>query len=185
MADNTRVNELQEKLLQAMDILNAKALDSVSYDKTILCTIENDENKKDGKYEVSDGSIIFTAYSTDERYRNGDVVYVTIPQGNYENQKMIVGKKTSEIEKPFNFVTPFDSFFSMTGNLAAAAKADGLIANDILDSTKPMEECMTYITLFDQKVDNKDIINYTRLGIKADFKSWHSHNYFHADYQYL
>ena len=79
MADNTRVNELQDKLLQAMDILNAQALNSISFDKTITCTIENDENKKDGKYEVSDGSIIFTAYSIDERYRNGDVVYVIIP----------------------------------------------------------------------------------------------------------
>lgn len=172
MADNTRVNELQEKLLQAMDILNAKALDSVSYDKTILCTIENDENKKDGKYEVSDGSIIFTAYSTDERYRNGDVVYVTIPQGNYENQKMIVGKKTSETEKPFNFVTPFDSFFSMTGNLAATASAAGLVANDIMDDSKPMEECMTYTTLLNKVINDQDLINYTRLGIKADFKSW-------------
>lgn len=172
MADNTRVNELQEKLLQAMDILNAKALDSVSYDKTILCTIENDENKKDGKYEVSDGSIIFTAYSTDERYRNGDVVYVTIPQGNYENQKMIVGKKTSETEKPFNFVTPFDSFFSMTGNLAATASSAGLVANDIMDDSKPMEECMTYTTLLNKAINDQDLINYTRLGIKADFKSW-------------
>ena len=172
MADNTRVNELQEKLLQAMDILNAKALDSVSYDKTILCTIENDKNKKDGKYEVSDGSIIFTAYSTDERYRNGDVVYVTIPQGNYENQKMIVGKKTSEIEKPFNFVTPFDSFFSMTGNLAATASSAGLVANDIVDKTKPMEECITYTTLLNKAITDQDLINYTRLGIKADFKSW-------------
>jgi hypothetical protein len=62
-----------------MDILNAKALNSISYDKTIACTIENDENKKDGKYEVSDGSTIFFAYSTDKRYCNGDTVYVTIP----------------------------------------------------------------------------------------------------------
>ena len=172
MADNTRVNELQEKLLQAMDILNAKALDSVSYDKTILCTIENDENKKDGKYEVSDGSIMFTAYSTDERYRNGDIVYVTIPQGNYENQKMIVGKKTSDTEQPFNFVTPFDSFFSMTGNLAATASSAGLVANDIMDDSKPMEECMTYTTLLNKVISDQDLINYTRLGIKADFKSW-------------
>ena len=184
MADNTRVNELQDKLLKAMDILNAQALNSISFDKTITCTIENDENKKDGKYEVNDGSIIFTAYSTDERYRNGDVVYVTIPQGNYENQKMIIGKKTSDIEQPFNFVTPFDSFFSMTGNLAAMAKADGLVANDISDNTKPMEECMTYTPLLGKwdedgnlieegiNVKDKDLIKYTRLGIKADFKSW-------------
>ena len=39
MADNTRVNDLQDKLLKAMDILNAQALNSISFDKTITCTI--------------------------------------------------------------------------------------------------------------------------------------------------
>ena len=167
MADNTRVNELQEKLLQAMDILNAKALDSVSYDKTIICTIENDENKKDGKYEVSDGSIIFTAYSIDERYRNGDVVYVTIPQGNYENQKMIVGKKTSDIEQPFNFITPFDNIFDMTGNVVEKQLTEGkLIANAKDTEKEKYERILVY------HETNCNYSNYTRLGLKANFKSW-------------
>jgi hypothetical protein len=103
MADNTRVNELQDKLLQAMDILNAQALNSISFDKTITCKIENDKDKKDGKYEVNDGNRIFAAYSTDTRLRAGDTVYVTVPEGNFENQKMIVGKKTAKNDKPFNF----------------------------------------------------------------------------------
>jgi hypothetical protein len=112
-----------------MDILNAKALSSISYDKTILCTIVNDKDKKEGKYEVSDGSRIFVAYSTDDRYHIDDNVYVTIPQGDYENQKIIVGKKTSEIEKPFNFITPFDTFFSMTENLVQNDEELSLVAN--------------------------------------------------------
>jgi hypothetical protein len=104
MADNTRVNELQDKLLKAMDILNAQALNSISFDKTITCKIENDKDKKDGKYEVNDGNRIFTAYSTDTRLRTGDTVYVTVPEGNFENQKMIIGKKTADNDKPFNFI---------------------------------------------------------------------------------
>ena len=167
MADNTRVNELQEKLLQAMDILNARALNSISYDKTITCTIENDENKKDGKYEVSDGSTIFTAYSTDERYRNGDIVYVTIPQGNYENQKMIIGKKTSETEKPFNFVTPFDSIFDMTGNVVEKQLTEGKLVANAKDTEKEKYE---RILVYHET--NCNYYNYTRLGLKANFKSW-------------
>jgi hypothetical protein len=85
MADNTRVNELQDKLLKAMDILNAQALNSISFDKTILCTIETDKDKKDGKYEVNDGNRIFTAYSNDTHLRTGDAVYVTVPEGKFEN----------------------------------------------------------------------------------------------------
>lgn len=162
MANNTRVNEIQDKFLQAMDILNAKALDSISYDKTITCTIENDKDKKDGKYEVSDGSIIFTAYSTDERYHNGDVVYVTVPQGDYENQKMIIGKKTSETDKPFNFIIPFDTFFSMTGNIVNNTSELSLIANGNIENSEQISINTTSL----------DLINYTRLAIKADFRSW-------------
>jgi hypothetical protein len=83
-----------------------------------VCTITDASSKTDGAYEVSDGSIIFTAYSSNTGYRKDDVVYVTIPQGNYNNQKMIIGKKTSENEQPFVFTHPFDTIFSMTGNIA-------------------------------------------------------------------
>ena len=160
MADNTRVNELQDKFLKAMDILNAQALNSISFDKTITCKIENDKDKKDGKYEVNDGSKIFTAYSIDTRFRSGDTVYVTIPEGKFENQKMIIGKKTSETEKPFNFIQPFDTIFDKTGNIVQPVKGE-LVANDIETQN---------ILIYENKEYN--ISNYTRLGIKANFKSW-------------
>ena len=180
MADNTRVNELQDKLLQAMDILNAQALNSISFDKTITCTIENDENKKDGKYEVNDGNRIFAAYSTDTRLRAGDTVYVTVPEGNFENQKMIVGKKTADNDKPFNFIQPFDTFFDMTGNLAGDIEEYGLLANDIKDEHKTLvtklEDCFTSKTILDINENTSgfptDLINYPRLAVRADFRSW-------------
>jgi hypothetical protein len=54
-----------------MDILNAQSLKTISYDKTIVCTIENDENAEEGKYEVSDGTRIFEAYSNDTGLKSG------------------------------------------------------------------------------------------------------------------
>ena len=45
MSDNTRVNDIQNKILQAMDIVNHQALSAIAYDKTILCTITNDKEK--------------------------------------------------------------------------------------------------------------------------------------------
>ena len=113
MADNTRINDLQEKLLQAMDILNAKALSEVSFDKTVVCTIEDDTDKEQGKYLVSDGVKTFTAYTSDTKLRNKDNVYVTIPEGNFENQKIIIGKKLDEQTKPFVFTSPFDTIFDI------------------------------------------------------------------------
>lgn len=167
MNDNTRINDLQNKLLQAMDIINAKALQSISYDKTIACTIEDDTYKEEGKYSVNDGSKIFIAYSNDTRLKNKDIVYVTIPQGNFDNQKIIVGKKTIETEKPYNFVEPFDSLFDMTDNIAKKASSGALVAN-ALDKYDQKGE-YEYITLYDEPCN---YYGFTRLGLKANFKSW-------------
>jgi hypothetical protein len=43
---------------------------------------------------------------------------------------MIIGKKTSKTDKPFNFVMPFDSLFDMTSNIIGTKQNDGeLVAN--------------------------------------------------------
>ena len=188
MTDSTRVNELQDKLLQAMDIINGKALSSVSYDKTITCTIKDDKNAKKGEYTVYDGSRLFEAYSNDTSYKIGTTVFVTIPEGKFENQKMIIGKKTSNEEKPFVFTEPFDTIFDMTGNIATEAVAGALTANDILDEHKKIDnetgqanvnlkDCFTSQYLLGTSdsfynLTEKELIKYTRLGIKADFTSW-------------
>lgn len=170
MTDNTRVNDLQNKLLQAMDIINAQALNSIAFDKTIICTIESDTYRKDGKYDVSDGSKIFTAFSSDTSLRTGDNVYVTIPEGNYENQKIIIGKKTDETAKPFVFTTPFDNIYDMTDNIVAGKVEDGaLVANALNNYGKEENKEYEIITLCDQDCN---YYGYTRLGLKANFKSW-------------
>ena len=167
MVNNTRVNELQNKLLQAMDIINAHALNNINFDKTITCTIEDDTYKKEGKYEVSDGSKFFMAYTNDTKLRKNDVVYVTIPQGNFENQKMIIGKKTSETDTPFVFTTPFDTIFDMTDNITLGNISQGaLIANAL---NKYGNENYEHITLYDKACN---YYGYTRLGLKGNFKSW-------------
>ena len=161
MVDNTRVNELQEKLLQAMDILNAQALSGISFDKTITCTIEDDTHKKEGKYTVTDGTKSFTAYSTDTSYRINNTVYVTIPQGNYENQKIIIGKQADDTKEPFIFTTPFDTIFDMTDNVLVNKNTEGeLVANNIKTQV---------VTICEQECN---LYGFTRLGIKANFKSW-------------
>lgn len=170
MTDNTRVNDLQNKLLQAMDIINAQALNSIAFDKTIICTIESDTYRKDGKYDVSDGSKIFTAFSSDTSLRSGDNVYVTIPEGNYENQKIIIGKKADETAKPFVFTTPFDNIYDMTDNIVAGKVEDGaLVANALNNYGKEENKEYEIITLCDQDCN---YYGYTRLGLKANFKSW-------------
>ena len=152
-----------------MDILNAHALSGISFDKTITCTIEDDTYKKEGKYTVNDGSRIFTAYSTDTKLRAKDTVYVTVPQGNFENQKMIIGKKADETEKPFVFTTPFDTIFDMTDNIVASKVQEGSLIANAINKYGDEGENYEYVTLYNEPCNH---CGFTRLGLKANFKSW-------------
>lgn len=162
MTNSTRVNELQDKILQAIDIVSGQALNSISYDKTITCTIEDDKDKKEGKYIVSDGSSSFVAYGSDTNLRVGTPVYVTVPEGKFENQKFIVGKKTSEIEEPFLFTRPLDTMFAME-EIKILDSDNNNITSLLANGTEDEKE------IYKQQVS---YTNYTRLGIKADFSSW-------------
>lgn len=181
--DNTKVNELGQQILDAIDIIALSRLNSISFDKTITCTITNDEKRKEGEYEVSDGSVKFKAYSTDDGYRKDDVVYVTIPQGDYNNQKLIVSKKTDDIVQPMIFKMPFDNIFDMTGNLAAAdgqsLQAGMLLANDVkinaegevvLENNLPNKIQGGTTVHLGTLTPNES--NFTRFGVRADFKTW-------------
>lgn len=165
MTDSTRINELQDKMLQAMSIVNGKLLDTISYDTTITATISDNTNKADGKYILTDGSKTFTAYSTVTNYSNNTIVYVTIPNGNWENQKMIIGKKTSDAETPFVFTTPFDTIFDMTGNVVTNTRNLSILAN----GEQSKIEIFTATGSQEEPVISSD---FTRLGLSADFCTW-------------
>jgi hypothetical protein len=76
---------------------------------------------------------------------------------------MIIGKKVSATEKPFIFKMPFDNFFSMTDNLVPNIEEMKLVANGDVSKIPICENL---------KINTINLINYTRLGISVDFKSW-------------
>jgi hypothetical protein len=86
---------MAEMWCESVDIIVTKKLEGISFDKTITCTITSNENRNLGKYRVTDGSANFDAYSTSTDYKIDDVVYVTVPDGDFNNQKIIIGKKVS------------------------------------------------------------------------------------------
>ena len=65
-----------------------KKLESVKFDKTVTATITDASSASAGEYTVIADGVKFFAYSdSDTKYKENDVVLVTIPQGNYDNQK--------------------------------------------------------------------------------------------------
>ena len=91
--DYTKVNETQEILCQVITQIVQSELKGIKYDKTVKCTISDDSGANYGYYKVSEGANEYVAYAREnETYKNGDVVYITIPNGDYSEQKFIMGK---------------------------------------------------------------------------------------------
>ena len=159
-----------EILCQATDILAHSIIDKITFDKTILCTIIDDSNKKNGEYKVSNGSSSFFAYTTDTSLNNNDNVYVQIPSGDWNEQKFILHKKINSSYQPITYKDPFDSYVNMTGNMITSnKKAEGLCANNpmtknILLWTYNKGEGLT-------QDSGKYLFDYTRMGIEASFMS--------------
>lgn len=159
-----------ESLFTGMDIIINERLKDLPYDKTIICTVVNNDNRKNYEYTVSDGSIEFIAYSENDRFLKGDQVLVKIPQGDYTKEKIIEGKYLNKDNVvPTTYISPLDTVVNMTGNLIQSDDNTlwGIKANGEL-----LEDQIWYKTF-----DSKPLSLITENGIadtitlKADFKT--------------
>ena len=167
---------ISKNTLEAINIILQKRLDQLQFDKTIDATIIDDSKAKDGIYTVSTGNTTFLAYSTETGYEKKDVVMITIPQGDYSKQKIIIGKQTDKDNKsPLVYNSPFSQLINLTGNLVQnpEEKIVELLANGEEKSKK----------FYDNGNDNYNILNlknnetiplsqYNRLGLKISFSTW-------------
>lgn len=166
--------DIAETIFEATDILITKRLEGIKYDTTDVVTIIDDTNAKSGKYIVSTGSVSYVAYSNDTTYREGDCVYVTIPNGDYDNQKIISGKKVSGSEKPYVYMAPFDTIIDVSGNLfdISSDQSWSLIANFPSEESYNGQIPGNIIHIWDKSFTKENLIGFTRLGLKAQFMSW-------------
>lgn len=151
-----------ENFCQSVDILVNNAIDKVKFDKTIVCTIVDDSEKKQGKYMVSNGEGKFEAYTSDTSLSKGDNVYVNIPLGDWDEQKLIVSKKIKDQNIPITYIDSFDAFVELTDNIITFNNnsAISLLANGSIPAIK------SSLSIFTEQY------GYTRLGLKASFQSW-------------
>lgn len=170
MTDTTKVNQYQDQIVEAVGTIVRKAVEAVSFDKTITCTITNDNNRDEGEYVVSDGSTTFNAYTTDTTLRKGNSVYVTIPEGNYDNQKLIVGKKKSNSSNVLTYQEPFNKILDLTNNLV-------VYNTDIENSDKNEFSIISNGATTTKKItshefaDDQQYTGFDYIGLKAAFRS--------------
>jgi hypothetical protein len=120
-----------ENLFESIDLIVTNKLGDLSYDKTEQCTVI--EVKGNKEYYVSNGAAKYVAYAQkDAEYKEGDSVYVTIPQGNYDNQKLIIGKHNNSNSTATSWISPMENFVNVTGNICSntlSKDETGLVIN--------------------------------------------------------
>lgn len=151
--------DLLENLFDSIDLIVTNKLGDLNYDKTEQCTIQ--EVKGNNEYYVSNGAAKYIAYAqNDAQYKEGDSVYVTIPQGNYNNQKLIIGKHTAKKSAATDWVSPMENFVNITGSINPSHAKAELIANN---------PNINYVKIWG---DSKKVwTGYDRLCITGDFST--------------
>ena len=168
-----------ETLCEAVDIIVTKKLEGIRFDTTINCTIINADKAKEGQYQVTDGSAKFYAYSVSTDYKVNDAVYVTVPNGDFNNQKIIIGKQITNNTSPFLFTTPFDTLVDVSANLIN----DKLTEGYLLANHPTATEVLLWKKDFSEK--EQDVAGFTRLGLQGQFRAWlNSFNCIDGDYGY-
>lgn len=191
--DLKKVNDLQDSLLNAMNIIATSMVDGIIADRTIECVITDTKDAKSGIYKVSNGSVEFTAYSDITNYTVDSTVYVQIPNNDWNLQKTITGRKLTSDNDKYLYKQPFDTIIDLTGNIITNDTPGGLIANYRPAGDESVAEVIYYYDknnvgqsdnhisnintanfqhLFNIDVSAKNYRGFTRIGLQADFKSW-------------
>ena len=178
--DNNHTDYL-EQLFQGVDILIDRKLKDISFDTTIICTIVDASDSKNGRYQVTDGTVRFEAYSDNDKYKVNDQVRVSIIKGDLIKKKFIVGKYvTDNYTQPITYVSPLNTVVNITGNLIPNDKQGmSIIANGKIteDDPDPKHHLICCIPLADGAfADLQTNGIYNTITLKADFKTF-LHNY--------
>lgn len=160
MADN--FNDMLVDLFGAMDRITSSHVDKLKFDKTITAEIVSATNKEKGEYVVSDGSSTFKAFSENTSYNPGSWVYVQIPNGDFNNQKIITGRYINNNTEYYTYTPDLDSYVDITKNLVDGDKTSvGLVANG----------SKTQVVIWED-VNFSHGMKYDKLGLKGEFRTW-------------
>ena len=161
--------DINEQICKAVDIIVSKKLESINFDSTIIATIVDNSEAEQYKYICSNGSSQFVAYAKETNYKINESVYVTIPNNDYDQQKIIIGKYVAKDAKPYIFKQPFETIIDISGNLIKTNEviAQSLLANNENDKEENYAEVLLQNIVFPEGYAGFD-----RLGLQAQFRSW-------------
>lgn len=169
----------QNDLFDAIYAIATGVVESKNFDITKECKIveiyTDSKGNRTGIYKVKSQNATYDAYAKKgENYYTGELVYVQIPNGDFNAQKFILGRKTDEDngKDTYNFELPFDNFLGLYS----------LTEYDPLDGSKGFWANCSYHGVEEEisksdliwswpsqgAISDKDNIYATRLGIEVD-----------------
>ena len=90
------MKSLDDKICNAINIIAKRIVDKAKYDKVVKGQIMIEAVGDKSKYRVKIGQTLYEASPIDnKKYKNGDTVYLLIPQNDSKNTKFILGKEGS------------------------------------------------------------------------------------------
>ena len=91
------MNEINQSILKTIDLVVKDNLNKIHFDQSIKGTIDSVVNINTGEYKIKYEDGIFSAFSenTSIIYKEGDQVWIKIPEGDYSNKKLIESKISS------------------------------------------------------------------------------------------
>lgn len=159
---------IQDGVLGAIETYYNKASEKNQYDTTIDAVIVDATKKPQGIYTVRTTGAEFEAYATSGSYYKNDSVLVQIPNGDYKNQKFILGRKTDEAvaNQTFNFKLPFEDFIALKYlNKDEVSPSGAYWANYPTFYTEDKNPVWHWENTGGSTIGN------TRLGIEADWQT--------------
>ena len=91
------MNEINQSILKTIDLVVKDNLNKIHFDQSIKGIIDSVVNINTGEYKIKYEDGIFSAFSenTSIIYKEGDQVWIKIPEGDYSNKKLIESKISS------------------------------------------------------------------------------------------
>lgn len=169
----------QNDLFDAIYAIATGVVESKNFDITKECKIveiyTDSKGNRTGIYKVKSQNATYDAYAKKgENYYTGELVYVQIPNGDFNAQKFILGRKTDEDngKDTYNFELPFDNFlglYSLT-EYDPLNEQKGFWANCPYHGVEEEISKSDLIWSWPSQgtISDKDNIYATRLGIEVD-----------------
>ena len=141
------MSDIKQELFEAISIIVHSENEKLKFTKTIEAIIYDNSEASIGRYRVKYQDSIFYVYSNDVslKYNINDTVLVLIPEGDFSQQKIIVGKKgsaaneetpasTQDILQKIDLIGPDWSSDNLAGYHDKISDSIGLIAGGTVES---------------------------------------------------